>query len=95
MNINRQGDVNIASSLFCALTRSAGGCARRSDGGGLDLAGGRPDTDVAMKVQLATSVVHYCSTFHDNTHLCTTIYGYVQYLANRWKTSGSFSSKVL
>ena len=81
--------------LFFALSRSVGGCSRRSDGGGLDLPDGRADTDVAMKVQLATSVVHYCSTFHDNTQLCTTIYGYVQHLANRWKTSGSFSSKVL
>ena len=34
MNINRRGDVCSASSLFCVLSRSASGCARRSDGGG-------------------------------------------------------------
>ena len=52
MNINRRGDAYIASSLFCALTRSAGGCARRSDGGGQDLPGGGAVSRAYIYLQL-------------------------------------------
>ena len=51
MNINRRGDVFVTSSLF-VLFSSAGGCARRSDGGGLDLPGGEADSRAYIYLQL-------------------------------------------
>ena len=53
------------------LSRSADGCARRSDGGGLDLAGGWADHEGVMRGQLCASMVQPCTSAYDNVQHCT------------------------
>lgn len=43
MNIRLRRNAVLCVSSFFALSSSTGGCARRSDGGGLDLPGGGAD----------------------------------------------------
>lgn len=52
MNIRLRRNAVLCVSSFFALSRSTGSRARRSDGGGLDLPGGRADSRAYIYLQL-------------------------------------------